>query len=109
MDVRPLRDSRDFALLTTGTVATGTGNQMTLLALPYQVYVLTGSTFITGLLGLVVLPRQQALLAQVASGADAPPGDRSVVRLGMVTGVFNLLWATVVVLMIVRPGFTTGV
>lgn len=29
-------------------------------------------------------------------------------RLGMVTGVFNLLWATVVVLMIVRPGSTTG-
>ncbi|WP_250029575.1 hypothetical protein [Paractinoplanes maris] len=29
-------------------------------------------------------------------------------RLGMVSGVFNLLWATVVVLMIVRPGSTTG-
>jgi hypothetical protein len=29
-------------------------------------------------------------------------------RLGMVTGVFNLLWAVVVVLMIVRPGSTTG-
>ena len=29
-------------------------------------------------------------------------------RLGMVTGIFNLLWAVVVVLMIVRPGSTTG-
>ena len=29
-------------------------------------------------------------------------------RLGMVTGIFNLLWAIVVVLMIVRPGSTTG-
>ncbi|WP_259294280.1 hypothetical protein [Streptomyces resistomycificus] len=29
-------------------------------------------------------------------------------RLAMFTGVFNLLWATVTVLMIVRPGFTTG-
>jgi hypothetical protein len=29
--------------------------------------------------------------------------------LGMVTGLFNLLWAVVVVLMIVRPGSTTGV
>ncbi|MFI6702943.1 hypothetical protein ACIBJC_29035 [Streptomyces sp. NPDC050509] len=29
-------------------------------------------------------------------------------RLAMVTGIFNLLWATVVVLMIVRPGSTTG-
>ncbi|KIX79600.1 membrane protein, partial [Streptomyces sp. MBRL 601] len=30
-------------------------------------------------------------------------------RLAMTTGVFNLLWAAVVVLMIVRPGSTTGV
>ena len=29
-------------------------------------------------------------------------------RLGMLTGIFNLLWATVVVLMIARPGSTTG-
>ena len=29
-------------------------------------------------------------------------------RLGMLTGIFNLLWAVVVVLMIVRPGSTTG-
>ncbi|MEU0116142.1 hypothetical protein ABZ137_21090 [Streptomyces bobili] len=30
------------------------------------------------------------------------------VQLAMFTGVFNLLWATVTVLMIVRPGSTTG-
>jgi hypothetical protein len=30
-------------------------------------------------------------------------------RLAMVTGIFNLLWATVTVLMIIRPGSTTGV
>ncbi|MCF4138520.1 hypothetical protein L1856_20115 [Streptomyces sp. Tue 6430] len=30
------------------------------------------------------------------------------VRLAMFTGIFNLLWATVTVLMIVRPGSTTG-
>jgi hypothetical protein len=35
--------------------------------------------------------------------------DRSVpVRLAMLTGVFNLLWTTVTILMIVRPGSTTG-
>ncbi|WP_432828496.1 DUF2269 family protein [Dactylosporangium sp. CA-092794] len=62
-----------------------------------------------GLLGLAILPRQQALLARVSAGATAPPGDRSAARLGMLTGVFNLLWAVVVVLMIVRPGSTTGV
>ena len=51
-------------------------------------------------LGYAVLPAQAAAL-----GAPAPGADR---RLGMVSGVFNLLWATVVVLMIVRPGSTTG-
>ena len=30
-------------------------------------------------------------------------------RLAMVSGVFNLVWVTVVVLMIVRPGSPTGV
>jgi uncharacterized membrane protein len=30
------------------------------------------------------------------------------VRLAMFTGLFNLLWATVTVLMIIRPGSTTG-
>jgi hypothetical protein len=36
--------------------------------------------------------------------ADGPP-DRS---LPVWTGTFNLLWAVVTVLMIVRPGSTTG-
>ncbi|MFC7533995.1 hypothetical protein [Actinoplanes sp. GCM10030250] len=51
------------------------------------------------MLGLLILPGQQRVLA----GAAVAPR-----RLGMLTGVFNLLWATVVVLMIVRPGSTTG-
>jgi hypothetical protein len=38
---------------------------------------------------------------------DAAPAVPS--RLGMATGVFALIWAVVVVLMIVRPGSTTGV
>ncbi len=51
------------------------------------------------LLAVVILPAQQRIIA----GAPVPPG-----RLGMLTGTFNLLWAVVVVLMIVRPGSTTG-
>ena len=35
-------------------------------------------------------------------------GTSMATRLGMITGIFNLLWAVVVVLMIVRPGSTTG-
>ncbi|WP_067168495.1 hypothetical protein [Microtetraspora niveoalba] len=52
-------------------------------------------------LALLVLPRQQAAL----DGVSAPAAGS---RLAMYTGVFNLLWAVVTVLMIVRPGSTTG-
>jgi hypothetical protein len=51
------------------------------------------------LLGLAILPAQQRIIA----GAPYRPA-----RLGLLTGVFNLLWAVVVILMIVRPGSTTG-
>ncbi|MGW7514552.1 hypothetical protein ACWGJ2_03035 [Streptomyces sp. NPDC054796] len=58
-------------------------------------------------LGAVVLPRQEALLDQLDAGT--PPTERGAsARLAMFTGVFNLLWAVVTVLMIVRPGSTTG-
>ncbi|RBM05522.1 hypothetical protein [Streptomyces sp. PT12] len=51
-------------------------------------------------LGAGILPAQRAALA-------APDAVRTP-RLHMAAGVFNLLWAVVVVLMIVRPGSTTG-
>jgi uncharacterized membrane protein len=51
-------------------------------------------------LGLLVLPGQASALA----GREQPTAR----RLGMLAGVFNLLWAVVVVLMITRPGSTTG-
>ncbi|MEW2119300.1 hypothetical protein AB0945_29750 [Streptomyces sp. NPDC005474] len=53
---------------------------------------------------VLVLPRQETVLEGAASGADRA----TTVQLAMFTGIFNLLWATVTVLMIVRPGSTTG-
>ena len=55
VDTAPLRESRDLRLLLTGTFFSGIGTQAALIALPYQVYVLTGSAFLTGLLGAVEL------------------------------------------------------
>lgn len=60
-----------------------------------------------GVLALLVLPRQQALLKQL-DDAEQPIERRSTARLAMLTGIFNLLWAVVTVLMIIRPGSTTG-
>lgn len=62
-----------------------------------------------------ITPLGDPPIAPSYAARDQAPSDvdisgRSVAgRLGMLTGVFNLLWATVVVLMIVRPGSTTGV
>ncbi|GAA3541359.1 DUF2269 family protein [Kribbella ginsengisoli] len=63
-----------------------------------------------GVLVVAVLPVQ----AEVIAAADQDGATRTAVlprarRLSMTTGMFGLLWATVTVLMIVRPGSTTGV
>ncbi|GGQ43230.1 DUF2269 family protein [Streptomyces mutabilis] len=61
------------------------------------------------LLATAVLPGQQRLLA---SAQDSPAQDDprpAATRLTMLTGIFNVIWAIVVILMIVRPGSTTGV
>ncbi|MFF3320520.1 hypothetical protein ACFYV5_34190 [Streptomyces sp. NPDC003035] len=57
---------------------------------------------------LAILPRQQRMLAGGPHTADDGAARALAARLAMLTGVFNLLWAIVVVLMIVRPGSTTG-
>jgi uncharacterized membrane protein len=66
-----------------------------------------------GVLVGAVLPGQQ----QVLGGAEAgPPAGATLTdvgarvrRLAMASGTFNLVWVVVVVLMVVRPGSTTGV
>ena len=55
VDTTALRDSRDFRLLVIGGLISGIGTQVTLVALPYQVFVLTRSSFLVGMLGLVEL------------------------------------------------------
>ncbi|MET7682538.1 hypothetical protein [Streptomyces sp. NPDC005423] len=59
-----------------------------------------------GLLIAFVLPRQDELVEQVAAGR--PVERAATVQLAMFTGLFNLLWATVTVLMVIRPGSSTG-
>ncbi|MDX2847645.1 hypothetical protein PV342_03930 [Streptomyces sp. PA03-3a] len=60
------------------------------------------------ILALAILPGQQRLLALAEDAAAEGESRPAAARLTMLTGVFNLLWAAVVVLMIVRPGSTTG-
>ncbi|MBL0779375.1 MULTISPECIES: DUF2269 family protein [Streptomyces] len=69
--------------------------------------VLTGVA--AGLLVAVILPGQGELLEDEEGAVEGEERRAAGARLAMTTGVFNLLWAAVVVLMIVRPGSTTGV
>ncbi|MFH8367484.1 hypothetical protein [Streptomyces sp. NPDC018031] len=87
------------------------------LATGAQLGVLTDAWLITSMvltgiaaavLVAAVLPAQQRLLAAGPDPADDSGHRRAAARLASLTGVFNILWAVVVVLMIVRPGSTTG-
>lgn len=51
-DITPLRVSREFRLLLGGQMVSVIGSQLRVVAIAYQVYVLTQSSFAVGLLGL---------------------------------------------------------
>ncbi|MEA2413202.1 MAG: hypothetical protein QOC77_3763 [Thermoleophilaceae bacterium] len=90
VDTSALRESRDFRLLTLGATVTGLGTQAALVALPYQVYVISRSAFLTGLLGLVELGPLIAL--SLFGGALADRFDRR--RLLLVAQVALVLVAS---------------
>ncbi len=54
-DLSAFRDSRDLRLIVGGTFVADMGAQATLVALPYQLYTLTRSAFLVGLLGAAEL------------------------------------------------------
>lgn len=64
------------------------------------------------LLGIAVLGTQDDVVTQLDKPEQAPTAAESLIarlpRLSMITGLFALAWLIVVVLMIVRPGSTTG-
>lgn len=93
-----------FGLATAGVMRV-TGNAWVIVSIAL-------TALAAGVLGLLVLPRQSIALAELAA-EDSPTGSVATARrvsaqLAMYTGVFNLLWASVTVLMILRPGSTTG-
>jgi MFS family permease len=57
VDVGALRESKPFRQLTAGQLVSLVGRQITVVAVPYQVYRMTGSPVLVGLLGLAqVIP-----------------------------------------------------
>jgi MFS family permease len=74
LDITPLRRHRDFRLLFIGRLVSFFGSMITVVAVPYQVYQLTHSVLLVGVLGLAELA---ALIGfAMLGGALADAADR---------------------------------
>lgn len=74
IDLSPLRKNRDFRYLYFGQFISFFGTMLSLVALPYQIYQLTDSTFAVGMLGIVQLI--PLLITAFIGGALADAMDR---------------------------------
>ncbi|HEX5824598.1 MAG TPA: MFS transporter [Candidatus Limnocylindrales bacterium] len=83
LDPTPLRLDRDYRWLWAGQAVSGIGSQVTRLALPYQVYVLSGSTL--AIAALTVFQLVPILVFSLGAGSVADAVDRR--RLLLVTQV----------------------
>jgi MFS family permease len=80
MDMRPLRSSRDFRLLFFGGAVSFLGSMVTYVAVPFQIYDLTGSTLAVGLVGAAELV--PLVIFGLWGGALADAVDRRAMVLG---------------------------
>lgn len=85
LDLQPLRRDRDFRWLWGGQAISGIGNQITRLAVAYQVYALTGSTL--AIAGLTLFQLVPILMFSLGAGSIADAVDRRrmlrITQLGM--------------------------
>jgi MFS family permease len=74
VDITPLRTSRPFRRLWFGTGVSAIGSQITTVAIPFQVYALTHSTLLVGVLSVAAL--FPILTVPIYAGAVADAVDR---------------------------------
>ena len=85
VDTAPLRLDRDYRWLWTGQAINGIGTQITRIALPYQVYVLTGSTLaVAALTAAQLIP---ILVFALGAGSVADAVDRRKLLLATQVGL----------------------
>ena len=87
MDTTPWRESRDFRLLLMAGTVFYLGSMVAYVAIPFQVYKLTGSNIAVGLIGLVELA--PLIVFGLYGGALADHVDRR--RLLVATGIAQVL------------------
>ena len=96
LDVSPLRRSVPFRALWLGQIVSLMGTQMRYVAVPYQIYQLTGSTVAVGMVGLAeVVP---LIVFSIAGGTLVDSADRRrvmrIAQVGMMaTSVGLALWS----------------
>ena len=105
LDVTPLRESREFRLLWAGDGITAAGSQFTRVAAAFQVYELTGSTLMVGLLGLVTMV--PLFFGSILGGAVADHFERR--RVILLTQLGGLLCALALALNAAAPNPQTWV
>jgi len=91
VDVTPLRESRDFRLLFVGQLVSTLGTQLTVVAIPYQVYHQTHSSLQVGAISLA-----QLIPLIIGSLAAGPLGDALDRRKIMVWTTFAMMAASAV-------------
>ncbi len=80
VDLEPVRRDRDFRMLWLGQLVNGLGRQVTVVALPFELWQLTHSSLSIGLLALVQLV--PILIFSLGGGAVADAVDRRLLLLG---------------------------
>lgn len=80
IDIAPLRGSRDFRLLWGGQLVSQVGTQMTSVAVPIEVYRMTGSSLYVGLISVAQLV--PLLACSLLGGSLADARDRRRIMLG---------------------------
>lgn len=115
VDVRPLRENRNFRLLFTGQLFSLLGSNLTLVAIPFEVYLKTHSSLWVGLASLFQLP---CLIAGALWGGAM--GDRFDKKTLLVVGSFvsallsgalalNAFWLNGnIVLLMILAAFSAG-
>jgi MFS family permease len=99
IDTTPLRN-RAFRRLFWGVAATMMGQQMTLVAVPYQVYALTGSSLLVGVTSIVALV--PLIVFGLLGGAIADAMDRR--RLMLITSAGAAVTSALLALQALLPG-----
>jgi MFS family permease len=101
LDVSPLRESRDFRLLMGGQIVSTLGTQVALVALPTQIFLLSHSPALVGLLGAFELGPM--IIASLFGGAIADRVDRRKVLIAAQLGVIATASLLALVTLTTRP------